>query len=560
MKMNRKFSIVVSLVQVAFVASAYQTWTDPSTKITWKYEVRDDGNVSIVAETQKCSPSQAWGAVAIPPRINGLPVVCVGRNAFFGCSRLTSVTIPESVTSIESSAFEGCSGLEEVTIPQGVTSIGLSAFSGCSALTSLAIPESVTRIDSQAFCRCSGLTSVMMPSGVTSIGFRTFQGCYGLTSMTIPSGVKHIDEEAFWGCSRLSLVSIPQSVDSIGKSAFRDCSSLISLVISGNGVTSIGESAFEGCSGLANVTISGQVKSIGNRAFYGCSGMVSVSIPSSVASIGSGVFSGCSGLTSVSIPMSVTSIGGSAFSGCSGLTSVTIPENTTEIGPSAFDGCSSLRDVYFQSRDSLPIIGANAFSGCHWDLIGHVPEGWDGRIHVVNGLWLERDGGGADVGVMITNVVVNYVLNSIKPEFATPATTDTGFVNIIAEVRGGCVAVPATWANEYPNFVGKYGSDFTKALTMKTGKKDGAGNEMLVWQDYVAGTDPTDEDDVFTASITIVDGKVTISYTPELDDARKAMRKYTTWGKTSMMDTDWTEVQEGYESEFNFFKVSVEMR
>ena len=65
---------------------------------------------------------------------------------------------------------------------------------------------------------------------------------------------------------------------------------------------------------------------------------------------------------------------------------------------------------------------------------------------------------------------------------------------------------------------------------------------------------------VFTASITIVDGKVTISYTPELDDARKAMRKYTTWGKTSLMDTDWTEVQEGHEAEYNFFKVSVEMR
>ena len=83
---------------------------------------------------------------------------------------------------------------------------------------------------------------------------------------------------------------------------------------------------------------------------------------------------------------------------------------------------------------------------------------------------------------------------------------------------------------------------------------------MLVWQDYVAGTDPMDEKDVFRASITIVDGKVTISYTPELDDARKAMRKYTIWGKTSLMDTDWTEVQKGREAEYNFFKVSVEMR
>ena len=77
---------------------------------------------------------------------------------------------------------------------------------------------------------------------------------------------------------------------------------------------------------------------------------------------------------------------------------------------------------------------------------------------------------------------------------------------------------------------------------------------------YVAGTDPTDEKVVFTASITIVDGKVTVSYSPELDDARKAMRKYTTWGKKSLLDTNWTEVQEGQEAEYNFFKVSVEMR
>ena len=180
---------------------------------------------------------------------------------------------------------------------------------------------------------------------------------------------------------------------------------------------------------------------------------------------------------------------------------------------------------------------------------------------MAGGIYVER--AGADVSAVnltITNVVMQYVLNSVQSEIAIPATTDTGFVNIIAEVKGGCVAVPATWANEYPNFVSKYGSDFTKALAMKTGKKDGAGNEMLVWQDYVAGTDPTDETDVFTASITIVDGKVTISYTPELDDARKAMRKYTTWGKTSLMDTDWTEVPKGDEGRYNFFKVSVEMQ
>ena len=164
------------------------------------------------------------------------------------------------------------------------------------------------------------------------------------------------------------------------------------------------------------------------------------------------------------------------------------------------------------------------------------------------------------LNVSVTNVAVNYIFNSLQPEFAIPATADRGFVNIIAEVKGGVVSVPESWAAEYPKFTEKFGTDFAKALAMKTGKKDGAGNPMFVWQDYVAGTDPTDETDVFTASITIVDGKVKVSYSPELDDARKALRRYTTWGKESLLDTGWTEVEPGKEGDYNFFKVTVEMR
>lgn len=83
---------------------------------------------------------------------------------------------------------------------------------------------------------------------------------------------------------------------------------------------------------------------------------------------------------------------------------------------------------------------------------------------------------------------------------------------------------------------------------------------LEVLSKYVAGTDPTKEDDVFTASITIVDGEVKVSYTPELDDARKALRKYTTWGKKSLLDAGWTEVELGKEADYNFFKVTVEMK
>ena len=104
--------------------------------------------------------------------------------AFYGCSGLTSLTIPNSVTSIGAAAFYGCSGLTSLTIPNSVTNIGINAFSGCLGLTSITIPNSVTSIGENAFYRCSGLTSVTIPNSVTSIGFEAFAYCSGLTSIT----------------------------------------------------------------------------------------------------------------------------------------------------------------------------------------------------------------------------------------------------------------------------------------------------------------------------------------------------------------------------------------
>ena len=146
--------------------------------------------------------------------------------AFSGCSRLTSVIIPDSVTSIGSSAFRNCSSLTSVTIPDGVTSIGYYAFSGCSGLTSITIPESVTSIGYYAFSDCSGLTSITIPESVTSIGDYAFSYCSGLTSITIPKSVTSIGDYAFSDCYNLTNITIPDSVTTIGYYAFSNCSRL----------------------------------------------------------------------------------------------------------------------------------------------------------------------------------------------------------------------------------------------------------------------------------------------------------------------------------------------
>ena len=148
----------------------------------------------------------------------------LGDWAFYGCSGLTSLTIPSGVTSIGDKAFRGCSRLTSLTIPSGVTSIGDWAFSGCSGLTSLTIPSSVTSIGNYAFYGCSGLTSLTLPSGVTSIGNYAFYGCRGLTSMTIPSGVTSIGNDAFYGCSGLTSIYVyPENLPELESGIFSGC-------------------------------------------------------------------------------------------------------------------------------------------------------------------------------------------------------------------------------------------------------------------------------------------------------------------------------------------------
>ena len=176
-------------------------------------------------------------------------VTAIGTMAFYNCTGLAEIVIPDTVKTVGASAFEGCKNLTSADLGKGVTTIGNSAFFGCSKLEAIAIPDSVTAMGVYAFSGCTGLTTVTMGEGLTTIGNSTFSGCTGLTDLTIGKNVATIDVFAFSGCESLKDIAIPGNVTTIGKFAFYNCTGLESAQIPVS-VAAIGNNAFSGCNEL----------------------------------------------------------------------------------------------------------------------------------------------------------------------------------------------------------------------------------------------------------------------------------------------------------------------
>ena len=367
----------------SFCNDSYQEVLYAAGSVGLEYQTNEDGTYVVVG-LGTCTDSH----VVIPAYYEGVMVTAIAQRAFYACTTIEEITIPETVSSIGTQIFYKCSALhtvyynatysgdnpflsvanikkvvfggnsippcicyeasniEEVVILDGVTEIGYGAFWGCSSLTNIVIPDSITSIDWYTFHDCSSLTSITIPDSVTSIGEEAFYGCSSLTSITIPESVTSIGGMAFYDCSSLTDVVIPNGVTSISSMTFFGCSSLTNITIP-DSITSIGRAAFCRCSSLVSITIPDSVTSIGEEAFHGCSSLTSITIPDSVTSISSVTFFGCSSLTSIVIPDSVTNIGEEAFYSCSSLTSVVIPDSVTSIGRSAFCMCTSLREIQF---------------------------------------------------------------------------------------------------------------------------------------------------------------------------------------------------------------------
>ena len=417
---DNAFKDCTSLETVIFPQSA-KLGTQPFPSGTAQILYTKDASTGNVTVTDVEAGTQT--SIEIPETIDEGTVKIIGANAFEDCDTFTSITLPQSLTSIEDFAFCRCTALQNINIPQNVTNIGVSAFKECKSLTSITIPSGVTSINDVAFAHCTSLKSIELPDHLVSIGVSAFTNCTSLESVVIPAEVTSVGFRAFTYCTSLESVVIPMSVISVGDSAFDGCTSLkavfakeglplelasipsgavkiyyqvedlgyvsilkahtgtqagiecieIPKTIGGLDVRVIKEEAFRDCGNIKKIILPDSIREIQNSAFSYCTSLESINIPVGITSIGDYAFEDCTALKSVVIPQSVTNIGYAAFSRCDKLVSIDIPMGVSMISNHTFENCISLTAINIPT--SVRQIGDESFMGCTALESIDIPEG-----------------------------------------------------------------------------------------------------------------------------------------------------------------------------------------
>ena len=302
------------------------------------------------------------------------------------------------------------------------------------------------------------------------------------------------------------------------------------------------------------------VRKIIPYAFSMCQKLKSVHVPSSVREIGDHAFNWCTALTNVTFEEGVTLIGESAFTNCHALVSIALPASLKRIGRGCFAWCNALEEIRF--RGNAPQLDCRHVSGAYFGEKYYNSAAPYRRptLHIysdsVGWNWLGETGV-PDRWPLECGFQQSYkVVSETRPGGAK----EWGFVSVVTEVEGGAIAVPESWAARYPKYIGKFGANFAKSVCAETGKVDADGRVMQVWQDYVAGTDPTDISDRFIATIALDGDTPRIEWRPMLPASEQAKRVYTVYGRKTLWGGDWVKTHAEDIRRYNFFKVTVRMR
>lgn len=296
--------------------------------------------------------------VNIPSTFDGLPVVGIGTNAFLTCENISTVNVPESITTLANYAFAD-SPVERILGMEGVKTIGTWAFSSCPNLIEVSLPETLESLGASAF-RESGIEEVVLPDNIPEVNY-LFYHAPNVKTVHLPTSWTAIPDSTFNGATSLEEFNWPENITRVGNNAFMGVCGIASLEVP-DGVTTAGYYAFAQMEKLSSIALPQSLETIGQWLFYQDIALTEVVLSDNITTTKWGIFTGCTALRSVHLPDNLEELGYEAFMNCPSLTSIELPDSLTEVGHTAFANCTSLEEVVWP--ESVAEIADYTFYGC----------------------------------------------------------------------------------------------------------------------------------------------------------------------------------------------------